>query len=126
MTKVIINMKLPSLNDYIAVCRTNKYKAAQFKRDLESDIALFLRRLPRFEEPIKIHFHWIEENGKRDLDNVAAAKKFILDTLVKLEKLKNDNRKNVYAFTDTFEYSDKARVILYIEEAENDTEPKIN
>ena len=32
--KYIIDMKLPSLNDYIDVCRTNKYKAAEYKRKL--------------------------------------------------------------------------------------------
>jgi len=115
-----IPLKLPSLNDYIDVCRTNKYKAAKFKRDIEANIALFLRSLPKFEKPIKIHFHWIEENGKRDYDNICASKKFILDTLVKLGKLKNDNRKCVCAFTDTFGVADKAKVILYIQEAENE------
>lgn len=113
---VEIKMKLPSANDYIDVCRTNKFKAAQFKRDVENQIALFLKRLPRFEQPIRIRFHWIEENKRRDLDNIAFAKKFILDTLVKLGKLKDDNRKCVTMFTDTFGYSDEAKVILDIQE----------
>ena len=118
---VKIDMKLPSANEYIDVCRTNKYKAAQFKRDVENQIALFLKRLPRFEQPIRIRFHWIEENKRRDLDNIAFAKKFILDTLVKLGKLKDDNRKCVTMFTDTFAYGDEAKVILDIQEVENGT-----
>lgn len=114
--RVEIKMKLPSANEYIDVCRTNKFKAAQFKRDVENQIALFLKRLPRFEQPIRIRFHWIEENKRRDLDNIAFAKKFILDTLVKLGKLKDDNRKCVTMFTDTFAYGDEAKVILDIRE----------
>lgn len=114
--RVEIKMKLPSANEYIDVCRTNKFKAAQFKRNVENQIALFLKRLPRFEQPIRIRFHWIEENKRRDLDNVAFAKKFILDTLVKLGKLKDDNRKCVTMFTDTFAYGDEAKVILDIQE----------
>lgn len=114
--RVEIKMKLPSANDYIDVCRTNKFKAAQFKRGVENQIALFLKRLPRFEQPIRIRFHWIEENKRRDLDNIAFAKKFILDTLVKLGKLKDDNRKCVTMFTDTFAYGDEAKVILDIQE----------
>lgn len=47
-------------------------------------------------------------------------KKFILDTMVKCGKLKNDNRKNVYAFTDEFEYGKENKVILTIEEQENE------
>ena len=118
MERVIceIPMKLPSLNEYINMCRTNPYKASKFKKDLEEDIAFYFKDLPKFENPIRIHFCWVEENKRRDLDNVAYAKKHILDALVKAGKLKDDNRKCVYAFTDTFEYEKKAKVILEIEE----------
>lgn len=114
--KYEINMKLPSLNDYIRVCRCNKYQANKFKADVEQEIGLFLTKMPKWTNPIKIHFHWIEGNKKRDLDNVAFAKKFILDALVKYGKLENDNRHYVYAFTDSFEYGDKTKVILEVEE----------
>ena len=113
-----IDLKLPSLNDYIRVCRANKYKAAKYKADIENDIALFINHLPRYEKPIKIHFHWIESNKKRDLDNVAFAKKFILDTLVKCGKLKDDNRRHVQGFTDSFCYGKKNKVVIEIEEIE--------
>lgn len=72
--------------------------------------------MPRWTKPIKIHFHWIEGNKRRDLDNIAFAKKFILDAMVKYGKLSDDNRKYVTAFTDTFAYGDKTKVILEIEE----------
>lgn len=111
-----ISMKLPSLNEYINLCRTNKYKAAKFKENLENDIALFINRLPRFEKPVRIHFIWVEGNKRRDLDNICFAKKFILDTLVKCGKLKDDNRKCVTGFTDSFYYDDETKVILQIQE----------
>ena len=113
-----INMKLPSLNDYINVCRTNKYKAAQYKADIEQEIGLYLMKMPKWTSPIKIHFHWIEGNKKRDLDNICFAKKFILDAMQKYGKLENDNRKHVTAFTDSFEYGDVTKVILEVEEVE--------
>lgn len=111
-----IPLKLPSLNEYIDVCRTNPYKASKFKKDLESTIGIFISRLPVFERPIKIHFHWVEENKRRDLDNICAAKKFILDAMVKEGKLKDDNRRFVTAFTDTFEYQKEAKVVIEITE----------
>ena len=111
-----IDMKLPSLNDYIRVCRCNKYQAAKFKNDVEQEIGVFLMKMPKWNNPIKIHFHWIEGNKKRDLDNIAFAKKFILDAMVKNGKLQNDNRKYVMAFTDSFEYGKETKVILEIEE----------
>ena len=115
-----INMKLPSLNEYIRVCRANKYQAAKFKADLERDIALFLTKMPRYTKPIAIHFHWIEGSKRRDLDNICFAKKFILDTMVKYGKLRDDNRKCVTAFTDTFSYGKETKVILEIKELDND------
>lgn len=109
-------MKLPSLNEYIRVCRTNKYKAAAFKKQVEDDIGIFLARLPRFENPVTIDFLWIEGTKRRDYDNVAYSKKHILDALVKMGKLKDDNRKCVTAFRDNFEYGKETKVVLTIHE----------
>lgn len=122
-----IAMKLPSLNEYVNVCRTNRYKAAQYKADIEAQIALFLAQMPRYTKPISIHFHWIEGTKRRDLDNICFAKKFILDAMVKAGKLKDDNRKHVTAFTDTFSYGKETKVILEIKEisrnGKNETKP---
>lgn len=114
-----IKMKLPSLNEYINICRTNPFKASKFKKGLEEDIGIFISSLPRFEHPIKIHFHWVEGSKRRDLDNVCYAKKHILDAMVKAGKLKDDNRKCVTGFVDTFEYGKETKVILEIEEVED-------
>lgn len=118
--KVEIPMKLPSLNQYINECRKNKYAGATMKRNIEEEMAYYFIKVPEFKNPIKINFTWIEENKRRDLDNICFAKKFILDSLVKCGKLKDDNRNNVIGFTDSFAYGDKAKVILDIEEVEND------
>lgn len=116
--RIKIGMRLPSLNEYIDVCRSDKYKAARFKRQIEEGIALFLIPLPRIQKPVRIHFHWIEKNKKRDLDNVAFAKKFVLDAMVKRGKLQDDNRRYVTAFYDTFEYAAESCVMLEIMEVE--------
>ena len=114
--KCEISMKLPSLNEYINACRSNRFQGSKMKRDLENDIGVFIAKLPKFEKPVEIHFHWVEGNKRRDLDNIAFAKKFILDSMVKGGKLKDDNRRFVTAFADTFEYSDETKVILEIKE----------
>lgn len=116
----MIDMKLPSLNEYIRVCRANKYQAAKFKNEIEQAIMLCLAKMPKYDKPIKIHFHWIEGNERRDLDNIAFAKKFILDAMVKSGKLKDDNRKCVTAFVDTFSYGKQSKVVLEIEEVTNE------
>ncbi|MCQ2087669.1 MAG: hypothetical protein MJZ37_06345 [Bacilli bacterium] len=111
-----ILMKLPSLNEYINVCRCNKYQAAKFKRDIEQEIGYYLLKMPKYDKPIKLHFHWIEGNNRRDYDNVAFSKKFVLDAMQKHGKLENDNRKFVTGFTDTFGYEkDNFKVVLGVE-----------
>ena len=118
MERVIceIPLKLPSCNDYIKACRSNPHVGAKMKFQTEAQISAYLLPLPRFKRPVKIGFHWVEANARRDLDNICFAKKFILDAMVKCGKLKDDNRKCVTAFVDTFSYGDETKVILTIEE----------
>jgi Holliday junction resolvase RusA-like endonuclease len=117
--RLVIPYKFPSFNEYINECRRNKFAGAKMKRQIQNDIFYFINQLPEFNKPIKINFIWIEGNKKRDMDNVSFAKKFILDSMVECGKLKDDNRKNVYAFTDSFEYAKETAVILDIEEKED-------
>lgn len=124
MIKVEIQAKLPSCNNYINANRNNRYLGANMKRKTEELIYYYIKDLPVFDKPIKINFIWVEENKRRDLDNICFAKKFILDALVKAGKLKDDNRNNVYAFTDTFRYEDTTKVILEIEEGDGNVGTK--
>lgn len=113
-----IPVKLPSLNDYIRVCRSNKFGANSLKQKIEKQIGFYISPLPTFTKPIKIDFLWVEETKRRDYDNIAFAKKFILDSLQKNGKLPNDNRKWVKGFSDRFEYGDQ-KVIITIREVKN-------
>lgn len=47
-----------------------------------------------------VRFEWHEKTKKRDADNIAFAKKFILDALVKMRVLEDDSRKYVKGFYD--------------------------
>lgn len=120
MIKIEIPMKLPSLNNYINECRKNKFAGAQMKKNIEEDIGYFINKLPRFKKPIKINFTWVEADKRRDFDNVCFAKKFILDSLQKAGKLENDNRNWVVGFTDSFKLGKEYKVILEIEEVEDE------
>lgn len=116
-----INEKLPSLNEYTKACRNNKYIGAKMKQEVEENVWIYIKQQMRsikIDSPVKINFTWVEENKKRDLDNICFAKKFILDALVKANVLKNDTQNYVKGFSDTFLYSDKNSVIVEIEEIE--------
>lgn len=119
---ITIPMRLPGLNEYTKANRSNCYQGAKMKKETESAISIYLAPLPRFNKPVTIDFVWVEENKRRDLDNIAFAKKFILDALVKSGKLADDNRRNVTAFRDRFEYAKESKVILYITEVEDGDE----
>lgn len=115
--RAVIELKLPGLNEYITACRSNKYQAANLKKRTEAEIMPYLRRLPRFERPVIIHFRWIEKDRRRDCDNICGGgRKFVLDAMVKAGVLKDDGRRYVKAFTDDFECGNRPMVIMDIEE----------
>ena len=120
MNGFVINHKLPSLNDYIDVCRRNKYQAAQFKKDVDELIGWAIRQalasgtLRSTEKPCKIIFTWIEENARRDCDNIASAKKYILDAMQKQGIIPNDNQKYIKGFSDDFQKGKPYRVEVEI------------
>ena len=101
-----INQKLPSLNDYTKACRSNKYQGAKFKAEIEEVIGWYIRQavasrtLRKPKGAIVIRFEWHEKTKWRDADNIASAKKFVLDALVKMGVLVDDSRKYVKGFYD--------------------------
>lgn len=120
--QVEIPLKLPSCNEYINACRKNIYAGARMKKEIQGQIQWYLLRLPKITNPVHIHFHWVEANKKRDLDNCSFGKKFILDAMQEMGAIPNDNSKYITGFTDTFEYGKEAKVILTIEERTQDND----
>ena len=118
--KITIPLKMPSLNEYINECKRNRFAGAKMKKRYQQDIGWFLKQMPRYEEPVKLHFTWVEKNHMRDLDNIHWAKKFILDAMVECGKLIDDSQKYVKGFTDDFIIGDEYKVIVTIEEVKNE------
>lgn len=116
MKCIEIKYKFPSLNDYIRACRGNKFGGANMKKRIENDISWDIEKLPTFDKPVFIDFLWTEKNKRRDFDNIAFAKKFILDAMVKQGKLKDDNRRWVVGFSDRFKQGDFYSCTLLIRE----------
>ena len=110
MISMTIPGKLPGLNEYIALERANRHKAAKLKRDTEFRISLAVKaqlRGVRFRTPVVMHYTWIEPDRRRDKDNVAFARKFVQDALVRCGVLKNDGWAQVENFTDAFSVDKK-------------------
>jgi Holliday junction resolvase RusA-like endonuclease len=117
--KFEINRRLPSFNEYTKACRTNRYAGATMKKQIEEEIYFYIKsklKNIKITKPVFITFVWIEENKKRDLDNICFAKKFILDALQKTGTIENDNARHIKGFIDKFEYADKSKLIVELEE----------
>lgn len=120
--KFEINGRLPSYNEYSNANRRNKYEGAIMKKNIELEIwGYILNQLKqvKIKKPVFITFTWVEENKKRDLDNICFAKKFILDALQKANVLENDNSSHVRGFIDKFEYAKESKVIVELIELED-------
>lgn len=115
MNSARVRGKLPSLNEYIDACRRNKYVGAKMKHEAERLIIAQIGRMKPITQPSVIHLTWYEKTARRDPDNVAAAKKFILDAMQKAGKLPNDNRRYIAGFTDGFVYGRDYAVEIEVE-----------
>ena len=117
MQRLVIYGELCDLNTYINKERANKFMAAKIKRE-ETDRVIaecLVQKLKKIEKPVTIDIEWVTKNTRKDPDNVAFAKKFILDGLVKAGVLENDGRKQITGFSDSYSVSKtNARVIVSI------------
>lgn len=103
--------RLSGLNEYTLKCRSNKYAGAKMKEANEQQVAsaILSDRIiwgMVFSGKVHITFKWYEKNKRRDLDNIAFAKKFIQDALVKGGILQGDGWQHIVGFSDEF-YIDK-------------------
>lgn len=117
MTKLIIEGSLPGLNEYTNACRGSWASGASMKKVSQSIVSTYIAKYlkgVKFERPVRLTFRWYEKNQMRDLDNVAFAKKFILDALVQRGVLIDDGWRYVKGYRDEF-YVDKKRPRIEVE-----------
>ena len=115
-----IEGRMPGLNEYTKANRSSYHKGAAMKRRETERAAWSAKaaRVPRFRRPVRVTFHWFEpEKGrKRDTDNVAFAKKFILDGLKLAGIIADDSPKWVVGFKDVFSYCDDPHIVVTLSE----------
>lgn len=113
--KFIIEGCLPSLNEYTNANRTNKYAGAKLKKQATQLVVLYAKTQLQGEyEQIELCITYYCKNKRKDPDNVAFAKKFILDGLQESGHLKNDGWNNILGWSERFEI-DKDRPRIEVE-----------
>lgn len=109
MSKIIIKGCFTTLNEYINHERANKFKAAKIKKE-ETNLVFLQVQNKKIQTPCILKFTWHVKNKRKDPDNIAFSKKFILDGLVKAGVIPDDTHKHIEGFIDVFVISDDERV----------------
>jgi Holliday junction resolvase RusA-like endonuclease len=119
--KLIINGRLAGMNELIEKNRQNAYAGAKLKREAQADVIWFIRTQLKgsLREPVYMKYLWVEKDRRRDMDNVSAfGRKIIQDALVVTGRLKNDGWDNITGFCDDFSVDNKRpRIEVTIYEA---------
>ena len=121
MKRIIINGELTDLNNFINSQRNNKFGGNNLKRKNTNICRLAALEamssglfISAEEMPLDINFKWYVPSKRKDKDNTAFAKKFILDGMVEAGLLTNDGWQQIGNFTDRF-YIDKTAPRIEIE-----------
>lgn len=102
LLEFFISGRLPGLNEMIDAAKKGRGMCnayAREKKQITGAIAELLQplNLPRFKR-CRIGFRWVEPDRRRDIDNISAGKKYILDALVWQGVIDNDDWKHVKGF----------------------------
>jgi len=101
---------LPGLNEMIAQAKSRLSRGRKgttydlYKKQHTLDIVLACggkRRRVLFSR-VWINFHWRARDRRMDPDNIAAAKKYIIDALVTAGVIRNDGWDQIAGWTDSF------------------------
>ena len=107
--------RFPTLNEYIDCERGSTIAAAAMKKNCTEQVKeqCLSQQIQPVNGKVDLLFEW-HSSTRHDPDNVAFAKKFILDGLQLAGVLENDNRKFIGIMADEIIQDDENYVILHI------------
>jgi Holliday junction resolvase RusA-like endonuclease len=103
-----------SLPDFNSFAPANWRKFARIKKKATEKVAEAAKDLPKFTHPIFLKISYYPKDKRKDKDNIAASKKFILDGLIKAGKIPNDGWGEIDCWIEEFEV-DKSNPRIEIE-----------
>lgn len=110
---------LPGMNEIVAAAKGFGGRGVGYstmKKKWTNTVALLAKaeRIHPVQGVAYLRFFWHERDRRRDLDNVAAAKKFIIDGLVAAKVLGGDGWDHIRGWNDAFIVTDKPGVEVAI------------
>lgn len=115
--------RLSGLNEHDNQSRSHAQKGGKHKKEQQQivEYAILAARRPKVPPawyPLSVTFHWYEKDRMRDPDNVAFAKKYILDALQTMGTIKGDGWRHIAALADEFHLDPgRPRIEVIIREA---------
>lgn len=104
--RVWIPGRLPGENEIIAAAKSGRGRGnaySRLKKQWTDYVSLIISEANiKPMETISLIFVWTEQDRRRDKDNIAAAKKFILDGLQQAGVIDNDGWSQVATWQDQF------------------------
>jgi Holliday junction resolvase RusA-like endonuclease len=118
MKKITIPGEMPGLNEIIKAAKAHYHAYNNMKKKNTDLVIVAASKLPHFPRA-RLDITWYCRSKRRDPDNIAAAKKFILDGLVRAGVLENDGWEQVVGWEERWEVDkDNPRVEVLIEGVE--------
>lgn len=123
-SKLVIPLPLITLNEYINKERSNRYAAAKVKKDCTNKVIYHAKRAKKqglvIDTPFKARFEWYVKDKRKDLDNIAFQKKFVLDGMIKANLIENDGYNQHRQSEDIYLIDKNERVEIYFEKLEEE------
>ena len=112
--------RLPCLNEIISKAQYNRFAYGSLKKTTDKLVSKYILAsgIPKITKPLRVVIDWIEPNSRRDIDGISAGSKFILDSLVNTERIKDDSRPWIREIVNHFPPPDKEnpRILVSLEE----------
>ena len=114
--------KLPGQNDILAAAKSGGGKTNAYHRlkiYWEGIIVQYIRAANiKPMDSARITFLWVEANKRRNPDNIAAAKKFLIDAMVTAGIFQNDGWNQILGFDDGWVLGDHPGVYVRLTDYE--------
>jgi len=95
--KFTIEGRFPGMNEIVTAAKRGRGRYQPYAEMKKYYTLLAYREACKLGgyDKIKITFKWYEPNSRRDIDNICAGAKFILDGMVKAAVIKDDSQRYV-------------------------------
>ena len=110
---ITLDCQYPTLNEYINVERNNRYSANSQKQKYTNITKMLAKHCNKVTEKADMLFEW-HVATKHDHDNIAFAKKFILDGFKQAGVIKDDKQAYIGHLYDEFYKDTRSYVIVHV------------